>query len=264
MGDRHKVYLDAGMSPQWFATSRAEELSALSRANAVIAIQQEEADRLKGTLSAEVFCVGHLFGRDVSPLPDLGGARILFVGSANPINTQGLEWFVDSVFPKIRKEMTNSELAIAGPVGRERVWPDRVLVLGDSESLADTYTNATIVINPVQFGTGLPVKTIEALGHAKPVVVTPAGVRGLERDFHEAVALGQTPDAFAERVLELLKSKERRSALSQNAILAAGKWQRRQLASLHSAITGKNPADICAQVHHAVPHGTDEPGQFDA
>jgi polysaccharide biosynthesis protein PslH len=239
MGDRHKVYLDAGMNPQWFATSRAEELSALNRANAVIAIQQEEAGRLMGSLSAEVFCVGHLFGMDVSPLPDPGGARILFVGSANPINIQGLEWFVDLVFPKIQKEMPNSELAIAGPIGRERVWPDRALVLGEPETLSETYTDATIVINPVQFGTGLPVKTIEALGYGKPVVAAAAGVRGIERDFHGAVALGHTPEAFAERALELLKSKERRSALRQNAISAAAKWQHRQLASLHSAITGK-------------------------
>jgi polysaccharide biosynthesis protein PslH len=264
MGNRHERYLRAGMRPQWFSTTRAEELSALNRAKAVIAIQNDEADYLRKNLSTEVFCVGHLLDTNIRMLPDPGGARILFVGSANPINVQGLDWFLKSVFPQIHREMPSTELAIAGPVGRERVWPDRVLVLGDLESLADTYTNATIVINPVQFGTGLPVKTIEALGYGKPVVATPAGIRGIESDFHGALALGQTPEAFAERVLELLKNKETRSALSHNAILAAGKWQRRQLASLHSAIIGRNPAKARAQVHHTVPHGTDGSVQFDA
>src|SRR5262249_13082231 len=41
---------------------------------------------------------------DVSPLPDPGGSRMLFVGSSNPANVQGLEWFLDQVLPKIRKK----------------------------------------------------------------------------------------------------------------------------------------------------------------
>ena len=239
MGDRHKLYLDAGMTPRWFATTRAEEVSALNRAKAVIAIQQEEADYLKRNVSAEVFCVGHLLRFDISPLPDPGGARILFVGSANPINVQGLEWFLDSVFPRIQREMPNSELAVAGPVGQGRNWPNGVLVLGNLDSLTDTYAHATIVINPVKFGTGLPVKTLEALSYGKPVVATPAGVRGLGLDFDAAVALGDKPDTFAEQVLKLLKDENARSAMAQQAISAANDWQHRQLAVLNNAIAGQ-------------------------
>lgn len=238
MGDRHKQYLNAGMQPTWFATKPAEEISALNRADAIIAIQQEEAEYLRRTVSSEVFIVGHLFGLDVNPLPDPAGARILFVGSSNSINVQGLEWFVGSVFPKIRKQMPNSELAIAGPVGHERSWPDGITVLGNLNSLAEAYADATLVINPVRFGTGAPVKTIEALSYGKPVVATPAGVRGLGADFQRAISIVENPDAFAERVLELLENKAERSAMSHHAIAAAGLWQRRQLTTLHVAITG--------------------------
>ena len=38
MGDRHKRYLQPGMRPQWFPTTRAEEIAALNRAKAVLAI----------------------------------------------------------------------------------------------------------------------------------------------------------------------------------------------------------------------------------
>jgi glycosyltransferase involved in cell wall biosynthesis len=243
MGDRHKRYLNAGMQPTWFATKPAEEISALDRADAIIAIQQEEADYLRRTVfSSEVFLVGHLFDLDVGPLRDPGGARILFVGSSNSINVQGLEWFVDSVLPKIRKEMPNSELAIAGPVGHERSWPDGTMVLGNLESLVEAYANATLVINPVRFGTGAPVKTVEALHYGKPVVATPAGVRGLEADFHGAVSIVENPDAFAEQVLDLLGNSAARSVMSHNAIAAAGQWRRRQLTMLHAAVTGQPPA----------------------
>jgi len=219
----------------------AEEISALNRADAVIATQQEEAEYLRRTISSEVFTVGHLIDLGVSPPPDPGGARMLFVGSANPYNVQGLEWFLDRVLPRIRKEMPDVELAIAGPVGHVRTWPDGISVLGIQESLVAAYADATLVINPVPFGTGLAIKTIEALSYGKPVVATPAGSRGLKADFHGALLLAETPDAFVEHVLELLENGAARSAMSHQAIVASREWQRHQLTMLNAAITGKQP-----------------------
>jgi polysaccharide biosynthesis protein PslH len=240
-GDRHIRSLDAGSRPCGFATTVAEETSALNRADAVIAIQQEEAEYLRRTISSEVFTVGHLIDLDVSPLADSGGTRILFVGSSNPYNVQGLEWFLDRVFPRIRKEIPDVELAIAGPVGHKRTWPSGTSVLGTQESLAAAYADATLVINPILFGTGLAIKTIEALSYGKPVVATPAGIRGLEADFHGAFLLAETPDAFVEQVLELLENGAARSAMSHQAIAASGEWQRRQLTMLNAAIAGQQP-----------------------
>ena len=50
-------------------------------------------------------------------------SRILFVGSANPINVQALEWILGAVFPHIQKKRADSELVVAGEVGRVRRWP---------------------------------------------------------------------------------------------------------------------------------------------
>ena len=127
MGDRHKIYLKSGMQPFWFATQPEEEIRALNRADAVIAIQEEEAAYLRQRVSSEVFCVGYIGSLDSAPLPDPGGTRILFVGSANPINVQGLEWFLQSAFPEIRARVPGCELAIAarqarGAHGLMRYW----------------------------------------------------------------------------------------------------------------------------------------------
>ena len=92
------------------------------------------------------------------------------MGSANPINVQALEWILGAVFPHIQKKRADSELVVAGEVGRVRRWPNWVSLLGNQDSLVDTYARAAVVINPVKFGTGLPVKTIEALSYGKPIV----------------------------------------------------------------------------------------------
>jgi polysaccharide biosynthesis protein PslH len=237
-GDRHKHYSKNGLSPTWFATTPGEEIHALNRAHAVIAIQNEEAEYLRRRGSLEAFCVGHLPAHALVPLPDPGGTRILCVGSANPINIQGLKWFVELVLPEIRAAIPSCELAIAGPAGQTRTWPDGVLVLGELESLVPAYTEATVVVNPVIFGTGLAVKVIEALSYGKPVVASVAGARGLDPELAAAIRVAQNHSTFARHIVELLQNKAARVKLSQNAAASFDTWRQRQRAGLDAAIRG--------------------------
>jgi polysaccharide biosynthesis protein PslH len=238
MGDRHKTYQNSGMQPIWFATKPEDEIRALNRADAVIAIQEEEAAYLRQRVSGEVFCVGYIGSLDSAPLPDPGGNRILFVGSANPINIRGLEWFLQSAFPEIRARIPGCELAIAGAASEGRAWPNAVLALGRIESLTSVYAAAAVVINPVTFGTGLPVKTIEALSYGKPLVATAAGVRGLGSQFAGAFLVAENAREFARRVVELLQNKAARARLSENALAAMRAWRLQQLSALDATIRG--------------------------
>jgi succinoglycan biosynthesis protein ExoO len=192
-------------------TNPAEEIYSLNRVDAVIAIQQEEADYFWRNVSSEVFCVGRLLNSNLDAQPAPGDGRF-FVGSINPINVHGLGWFVERVFPRIKKGRPDVELAVAGAVGGERTWPIGTLALGPPQTLAAVYPDATLVINPAQFGTGLPITIIEALGYGKPVIATPAS---LEADVRGALSLAGTPDAFVEEILELLETEPSRRSMPQ-------------------------------------------------
>jgi polysaccharide biosynthesis protein PslH len=240
MGDRHKMYLASGMRPVWFATTPRQEIRALDRAAAVIAIQEQEAEYLRGHLSGEVFCVGHIGAPNTGPIPDPGGSRILFVGSANPINIHGLELFVRSTLPAIRASVPDCELVIAGGASQGHAWPSGVTLLGEVPTLEPIYAKATVVINPVTFGTGLPVKTIEALSYGKALVTTGAGVRGLGPEFEAAVLVAEDASDFARLVIGMLQDEIARARLSKNAFAAVRAWRLQQIASLEDAICGKS------------------------
>jgi glycosyltransferase involved in cell wall biosynthesis len=239
MGDRHKLYVKAGVPPTWFATSPQQEIKALNRADAVIAIQQHEEEYLKNKISAEVFCVGHIGGLDIQPMSDPGGTRILFVGSDNPINLHALQWFTDTVLPDIKRKIPSCHLALAGPICYQRSWPAGTVILGTLSDLAPAYAEATLVINPVLFGTGLAIKTVEALTYGRPLVATPAGLRGLGSEFAGAVSVAEGAEDFAEKVIELLKSQEARTRLTQNATSVLRQWRCRQVANLEAAVAGR-------------------------
>jgi glycosyltransferase involved in cell wall biosynthesis len=237
-GGRHRYYLNNGMAPAWFSTTSQQEIKALGRADAVIAIQEQEAEYLRHYGLREVFCVGHISTQQYTPLADPGEARILFVGSDNPINIQGLEWFIHSVLPQIRAAMPTSQFMIAGPAGYEHRWPDDIVILGKVDSIVTAYSDATVVVNPVFFGTGLAVKTIEALSFGKAVVVTAAGARGLDSEFRTAMVIARDCNGFARGVIALLQSQAARAQLSANAFATMKRWRRRQLAALDAALRG--------------------------
>jgi glycosyltransferase involved in cell wall biosynthesis len=70
---------------------------------------------------------------------------------------------------------------------------------------------------PLRIGGGSRIKIYEAMAAARPVVSTPVGAEGLQVREGVHLALGDTPAAFAHRVIELLQDSERKRRLAENA-----------------------------------------------
>jgi len=109
------------------------------------------------------------------------GKRVLYVASDNPLNVRGLRDFLRYAWPWILRDVPGAELVVTGRVGRA-VPPDSpgVRVTGTVEDLRALYREARVVINPAVAGTGLKIKTLEALCHFRPLVTWPHGVEGLD------------------------------------------------------------------------------------
>jgi glycosyltransferase involved in cell wall biosynthesis len=83
----------------------------------------------------------------------------------------------------------------------------------DAELLA-WYRRATVAVVPLLTGAGVKLKSVEALWHGVPVVLTPAGAQGLP-GVDQVAGVETEPMAFAAAVCELLTDRElhqRRSA----------------------------------------------------
>ena len=92
---------------------------------------------------------------------------ILFFGAINYYpNTDGLHFFLDEVFPRVRREHPNARLYIVGqlppPTIVERAGDD-VIVTGLVEDLRPYLERATVVIAPLRIGGGTRLKIVEAM-----------------------------------------------------------------------------------------------------
>lgn len=218
-GDRHKLYHQNSMTPLWFYTTIAQEKTALDRADVILAIQEDEAAYFRRLTKQKVITVGHMVHCSTKVALAAGGTeRLLFIGSANPINVDGLRWFLEKVFPLVRRQLPDVELEVVGECADKVTAADGIILTGRVVNLAPHYQRATLVVNPIRFGTGLKIKAIEALAYGRPLVTTRVGAAGMEEWAGRAFLVADTPEEFAEGIRMICSSASIQSELVGNAI----------------------------------------------
>lgn len=134
--------------------------------------------------------------------------RALFVADFTyEPNRNALAFMVDQVMPRVWRELPEATLAAAGRGLTRRPADERVQVLGFVEDLGDAYHRASCAVVPLLQGGGSPLKLIEALAYALPVVATPRAVAGLAVRGGEHCLIADGPDAFAEATLRALRGE---------------------------------------------------------
>ena len=217
--DRHKRLLENGLYPDWFFTSRAEEKKGLERADKVIAIQPREADFFSKLLHKKtaVETVGHLFAppekNQIAPIR--APLRFGMLSSNNLLNVQALNWFEEKVAEHLPDDFS---LKLWGSVCDSIPDHPKIRKLGIVENLATAYQEADVFLNPMQWGTGLKIKTLEALSYGRLVVSTPCGLEGIEDAEGDGCWMEKTVDGWIERIRGLVSAKKDYSSASQSNI----------------------------------------------
>ncbi len=199
------------------ALSEAEEAALLRRADILIAIQPDEArDLARLAPDRRVVSVGVDFAVSRDAPAASPGAAVLLVASGNPMNVKGLSDFLAYCWPIVCRDLPEAELLVAGAVGDlVHGAPDNVRVLGRVEDLGPLYAAARVVINPAVAGTGLKIKTVEALCHLRPVVCWPSGADGLDDEARAFCHVAADWLGFATHVKRLLTDDEAAFAIGQ-------------------------------------------------
>ena len=203
------------------ALSEAEEAALLRRADILIGIQPDEArDLARLAPDRKVVSVGVDFAvsRDVPAAPSQ--TTVLLVASGNPMNAKGLSDFLAFCWPVMRRDVPDAELLVVGAVGETMhgAPPDGVRLLGRVADLGPLYAAARVVINPAAAGTGLKIKTVEALCHLRPVVCWPSGVDGLSDEARAFCHVAADWFGFAAHIKRLLADDEEAFAVEHARI----------------------------------------------
>lgn len=208
LSNRYKLYLDEGLEPvEWKSISPSDEKKSLRKADVVLAITQNEAEYFRSLIKKEktdVLTVTHLSPYNEVPVSDRENRqKILTVGGKSVINLNGLNWFLEHVWLKIAEHFKQAELFVAGSICEEAskfITHKSVTLLGRFDKPEEVYHNADLCVNPIQFGTGLKIKTIEALSSGKKIITTTEGAAGLERFIGKGLICSDSPATWVEAI----------------------------------------------------------------
>lgn len=229
-----------------YALTRGEEASLLRPADLVVAIQPDEAMALAALLPQTVVVSA---GVDV-PVPadaghdPSGHPVVLVVASANPMNVAGLQGFLTEAWPAVRSAVPDVVLRMVGQAGEllTRPLPEGVELAGFVDDIAGAYADASVVINPTIAGTGLKIKTLEAMAHGRSVVTWPAGIDGMSAALRRRCAVVDDWPSFAAAVVAALAEPvlDGDAGALQDELQASRVYERLST-TLHAMVAAQRP-----------------------
>jgi len=212
LSDRFRMYIDQGKKPvAWYSLRPDDDKRAIKKADIIWAITDKERDYYgKLTSHPYVLTLRHL--EEFFAIPASVNTRtILMIGSDNKLNLDGLEWFLTSVWPGVMEKVNEAKLVVAGSIcnRKEGFGGKNVDFFGSYQNDEEIYSKAGICINPMQTGTGLKIKTLEALARGKVVVSTTAGASGLTDLAGHGLIYNDNPQRWIKELCSLLLSQDK-------------------------------------------------------
>lgn len=186
------------------------EKNLLQLYDALIAIQYQEAAVLnhhfpdKKIITALHPITNNFLQQDTSHI--YSSPVLLFVASASQHNIDAVEYFIKNNFDKIVEHDPGVIFNVCGDICNHISYKHKNIQLyGRVDDLTSFYEKATLVINPVRFGSGLKIKTVDALAFGKCLVTTPNGCEGLFNPEQALVCVDA--ERFGDKIIELLNHR---------------------------------------------------------
>ncbi|HEV3342783.1 MAG TPA: glycosyltransferase [Pirellulales bacterium] len=192
--------------------------------DSVLMINQDEEEFARSHCAADLAYLPPSIevAHENSERPDGAPYDLLFVGSGHSPNVEGVDWFYRHVYRPLLK-VKGIRWAISGSVCRQLPFKDPgVIRLGSVADLGELYRRSKVVVVPLFRGSGISIKTLEAMGHRKPVVTTPCGRRGLSASADNALLtypFEVDPAAVADAIGRLCSSDALRKDYGRRAAL---------------------------------------------
>jgi len=144
---------------------------------------------------------------------------LIFTGNmAYAPNVDSVLFLVNEVMPLVWKENKNVNLVIVGAEPGKKVMnlkSEKVMVTGWVEDISDYYAKSKIFIAPMQIGTGLQNKLLEAMAMKLPCITSTLANNALGATHQKNILIGNNPAEYAQYVLSLLQDKELNYKLSE-------------------------------------------------
>ncbi len=158
-----------------------------------------------------------------SPKNDIKKFSIVFTGNMGyPPNIMAANYLINDIMPLVWDKYPNAKVLLAGSSPHSSVLAlanSRVEVSGWLNDIRDAYSQAEIFVAPMQIGTGLQNKLLEAMSMSIPCITSQLANKALKAIPGENIMIAEdnSPQEFADAIINFMENPEVMSYVSENA-----------------------------------------------
>lgn len=228
---------------------RSVEAETLAAAKCVVTLSTEDEVILRNLGVQNIVTIPPPRSIELLDPTRAGTQFALFLGRLDMApNREAFLLFADEIWPLICEEVKNrARIVFAGGIAgddiRRRAVECGIEIRGplsDAEA-ARLYAEADLFLSPVRSGTGIKIKTLDAMAHGKPMIGFRGTFRGVPVENGVQAMIAETPADFARLFEQLIDDQPRRRAIGS----AARDFIRRHF---DSAILGQRLVNVYAAV----------------
>ena len=199
---------------------RKKEIEIFHAVDAIIAISDYDAEIIKSFKpKAPVIVIP--IGTDLQKLKTEQHINDLFhLGAMDwRPNREGVDWFVNEIWKKLRKEFPDLRLVLAGKAMPEhyKLLESEGIQLEEVEDAQAFYAKHGVMIVPLLSGSGIRVKIIEGLALGKVIITTPQGAEGIPVQHGRELFVASTFEDYKLIINRLIESPALMKEISENA-----------------------------------------------
>jgi glycosyltransferase involved in cell wall biosynthesis len=139
-------------------------------------------------------------------------------------NVDAILWFARNCWPEVHSKVRDSRLMIVGSrpvpsIVALGLHDESIEVMGHVPSISSVLKLATVAIAPMQSGSGMQFKILEAMACAVPVITTNLGLGDISAaPEKEEILVADSPKLFSQAVLKLIQDKGLARAIGDNGM----------------------------------------------
>ncbi len=226
------------------------ETAMMNKADVLIPVSQTDLDIFKFhglRIPSMAIPTGYIFDA-IHPVDySIEHNAVAFLGGMDWMpNREGIDWFLEKVWPIVLKQKPDAVFYLAGrniPSHFFDLKTKGLKVVGEVEDAQQYINSYAVAIVPLFAGSGMRVKIIEAMALGRAIVSTSVGAESIRYTNHQDIMIADDEVDFAAAILTILKEPAHRKTLGQNAQkLIAEKYDNRKIshAIIDFAMNQKN------------------------
>jgi len=199
------------------------EIRVMHCSDLMVTVSENDLIHFKGLgYTGPGYCVptGYRFEQLPDWLPDEEHA-VGFIGGMDWIpNREGIQWFLDNVWPLVLKKIPDARFYLAGrnfPADLLQLEQQGVVIMGEVDDARSFILSKSVSICPLFAGSGMRVKIVEAMALGRAVISTTIGAESLMYTQGVDLLIADEPGLFASHIVHVLMNKSLRVSLGKSA-----------------------------------------------